>query len=187
MSIIADHPALHAIQRLFDARGQLVYGEAVNQIEHALQCGALAEQAGAPAPLVVAACLHDIGHMQHRDPAAAVAEQVDDVHEALGARLLSRWFGPDVTEPVRLHVDAKRYLCARDVAYRDGLSALSRQTLHIQGGPMTPQEAAHFESLVGASDAVRLRRWDDLAKRPRTATPPLTHFLELAAGCLRTT
>ena len=122
MSSDLQHPALVEIQRLFDARGALQYGEAINQIEHALQCGSLAEQDGATPDLMLAAWLHDIGHMQHRDAAAAVAQGSDDMHHVLGARLLAQWFGPAVAEPVRLHVDAKRYLCKRETGYWEHLS-----------------------------------------------------------------
>jgi phosphonate degradation associated HDIG domain protein len=179
------HPALEAIQRLFDARGTLAYGESVNQIEHALQCGTLAEQEQAAPALVLAAWLHDIGHMQHRDAAAAVAEGTDDVHEILGAKLLSCWFEPSVCEPVRLHVQAKRYLCAHEPGYRERLSPLSQRSLEIQGGPMSDEEAQAFERLPFHADAVRLRRWDDAAKRPGSATLPHEHFMALAARCLR--
>lgn len=179
------HPALAEIQRLFDTRGTLVYGEAVNQIEHALQCGTLAEQDGAAPSLVLAAWLHDIGHMQHRDAAAAVAEGADDVHEALGAKFLARWFGPEVAEPVRLHVDAKRYRCTREPGYRDRLSPLSKRTLEIQGGPMTEAEALAFERTLFHAEAVRLRRWDDVGKQPGMATHSHAHFLAMAAGCVR--
>lgn len=179
------HPALEAIQQLFDARGTLQYGEAINQIEHALQCGSLAEQDGAAPCLVLAAWLHDIGHMQHRDAAAAVAEGADDRHQALGAKLLDRWFGPEVTEPVRLHVEAKRYLCHREAGYWERLSTLSKRTLEIQGGPMTEDEALAFERLPFHADAVRVRRWDDIGKQPGMRTQTHAHFMALAAACVR--
>ena len=179
------HPALAEIQRLFDTRGTLAYGEAVNQTEHALQCATLADQQAAPEPLVLAAWLHDIGHMQHRDAAAAVQEGRDDAHEALGAKFLARWFGPEVTEPVRLHVDAKRYLCATEPGYRESLSPLSQRTLEIQGGPMSEAEVRAFEQGPYSGDAVRLRRWDDIGKQPGAATLPHHHLIQLARRHLR--
>lgn len=185
MPAVVHHPALAEITRLFDARGALAYGEAVDQRAHALQCGALAIAEGAPATLVLAAVLHDIGHMIHKDAARALAGGADDMHEVLGANYLSRWFVPAVSEPVRLHVEAKRYLCAREPAYRDGLSAISRRTLEIQGGPMNSFEAAAFEALPHAQDAVALRRWDDAGKRAGASAPPLEHFLAMATDCLR--
>lgn len=175
---------LNEIQRLFELKGTLAYGESVNQIEHALQCGALAEAEQASPHLIVAAVLHDIGHMLHRDAAAAVHQGNDDRHEALGAKFLLRHFGAAVADPVRLHVDAKRYLCAQEPGYWAGLSALSRRTLEIQGGPFSQDEAARFMQLPHASDAVRLRRWDDIGKKPGQQTPTLEHYLRMAAGCL---
>ena len=177
--------ALQTMHDLFDDRGTLAYGEAVNQIEHALQCGTLAEQDGASPALTLAACLHDIGHMLHRDAAAAVAQGNDDAHEVMGAKYLARVFGPEVSEPVRLHVAAKRYLCAREAGYLEQLSPLSRRTLEIQGGPMSADEASAFESEYHAQDAVRLRCWDDLSKQPGMVTLPFQHFMQLAASLVR--
>ena len=183
MTQSAAHAALEAIRRLFDEKGALVYGEAVNQVEHALQCGALAEAEGAPPSLVVAAVLHDVGHMLHRDAAGAVQAGDDDRHELLGAKFLLRWFGPEVAEPVRLHVEAKRYLCAREPGYWESLSPLSRRTLEIQGGPFTDAQARDFEQLPHAQAAVSLRRWDDIGKKAGVRTPDLEHYLALAADC----
>ena len=181
MNAPMSQPALAEIQRLFDTRGTLVYGEDVNQIEHALQCGTLAEQRGATPPLVLAAWLHDIGHMQHRDAAGAVADGRDDAHEALGAKFLAHWFGPEVSEPVRLHIAAKRYLCTTEPGYWERLSPLSKRTLEIQGGPMTGPEARAFEQSPFHADALSLRRWDDSAKQPGMATRSQEHFMEIAA------
>lgn len=177
-------PVLNEIRRLFDLKGTLAYGESVNQIEHALQCGALAEAEQAAPSLVIAAVLHDIGHMLHRDAAAAVHQGDDDRHELLGAKFLMRHFGAAVADPVRLHVDAKRYLCAQEPGYWESLSALSRRTLEIQGGPFSPEEASRFLALPHAQEAIRLRRWDDIGKKPGTTTPTLEHYLGVAAGCL---
>lgn len=179
------HPALAEIQHLFDTRGLLVYGEAVNQIEHALQCGSLALQEDAEPALVLAAWLHDIGHMQHRDAASAIAHGDDDAHEALGAKFLLRWFGPEVAEPVRLHVQAKRYLCATEPGYLERLSTLSKRSLEIQGGPMTEPEARAFELGPFRADAVRLRLWDDIGKQPGMVTRPHEHFMAIAARWVR--
>jgi [1-hydroxy-2-(trimethylamino)ethyl]phosphonate dioxygenase len=182
MDEFSDHPALMEIERLFGTRGQLVYGEAITQIEHALQCATLAEGDEAPPHLILAAWLHDIGHMQHKDAAAAVAAGDDDLHHALGGKFLTRWFGPEVGEPVRLHVDAKRYLCATEPGYWDALSPLSKRTLDIQGGPMSATEAAVFEQTRFSGDAVRLRRWDELGKQPGAATLSHRHLMLLAAA-----
>jgi phosphonate degradation associated HDIG domain protein len=175
---------LDEIDRLYAARGDLQYGESVTQREHALQCATLAEQSGAGAELVVAALLHDIGHLLHRDAAGALQTGANDVHEALGAKALGRWFGPGVAQPVALHVQAKRFLCAREPGYLEGLSAVSRRSLEIQGGPMSAAQTAVFERLEHASGALLVRRWDDLGKQAQMATPPLAHFLAIAGRCL---
>lgn len=185
MDTLQPHPALAEIQRLFDTRGMLVYGEAVNQVEHALQCATLAERENAPPQLLLAAWLHDIGHMQHRDAAGAVAHGADDAHEALGAKFLARWFGPEVAEPVRLHVDAKRYLCATEPGYQAGLSPLSARTLQIQGGPMQAQQCQAFAANPFCEAAVRLRRWDDMGKQPGMRTLTLSHCMAIAAHWVR--
>lgn len=176
-------PIAH-IRATFDRHGRMIYGERVNQIQHALQCGQLAERAGASAALITAALLHDIGHMLHRDPAGALATDTDDHHERLGAKYLGRWFVAEVAAPVALHVEAKRYLCARLPGYLESLSPVSLKTLGLQGGPMTAQEADAFEALPGFADAVALRRWDEAGKDPCLDTPDLDHFLEIAGRCL---
>lgn len=171
------------LERLFAARGSGRYGEDVTQQAHALQCAALAERDGASAALITAALLHDIGHMLTVE-AAALAADGDDRHERAGADALARWFGPDITEPVALHVAAKRYLCACEAGYGERLSAASQRSLTLQGGAMFAAEAAAFARLPHAGDAIRLRRWDDAAKERDRMTPFLAHFLAIAERCL---
>ena len=103
----------------------------------------------------------------------------DNRHSDTGAVWLSAWFGPAVTEPVRLHVAAKRYLCAAEPGYFARLSPESVRTLALQGGPMTPAQAAAFEALPCAPDAVAVRRWDDQAKDPAVTPPEFSHFVPL--------
>lgn len=163
---------------LFEQRGDSEYGgENVTQLEHALQCGMFAEREGASASLIVAALLHDIGHLLHDLPDDAPDNGVDDVHEELGHRYLRRYFDDTVCEPVRLHVAAKRYLCAVDPEYFQRLSTPSVISLKLQGGSMTPAEVVEFESNPYFQDAVALRRWDDAAKIVDYETPPLHHFV----------
>jgi gamma-butyrobetaine dioxygenase len=145
-------------------------GEPVPIGEHMLQAGALAEAAGAEGALVAAALLHDIGHLLGED---------EDRHGEAGANWLSQWFGDAVTEPVRLHVAAKRYLCAVDAGCFGLLSAESVRTLSLQGGPMTAGEVAAFEALPFSRDAVAVRRWDDQAKDPVVTPPRFAHFAPL--------
>jgi gamma-butyrobetaine dioxygenase len=169
---------------LADKGGELYGGEDVTQERHALQCAAVAEADGASAPMVAAALLHDIGHLLDEAFETALAERSDLHHEDAGSVWLARWFGPEVTEPVRLHVDAKRYLCAVDPGYRATLSAASTHTLELQGGPFTAAEAEAFAAQPYARDAVQLRRWDDTGKDPAMQTAPLAHYLGIAAQVL---
>ncbi len=166
------------LQRLFAVSGDSQYGrEAVSQRQHALQSAALAEEAGANPSLIVAALLHDVGHLLHGLPDDAPEQGIDDQHETLAARWLARRFGPAVVEPVRLHVAAKRYLCAVEPGYRQSLSGPSELSLQLQGGPMSDDEVQQFQQLPSADAAVALRRWDDRAKDPACVTAPLTHYL----------
>jgi phosphonate degradation associated HDIG domain protein len=155
------------------------YGESgVNQLQHALQAAAQAERAGAGDAMIAAALLHDIGHLIDADADAARLRGEDRRHEDLGADYLAPVFGPDVTEPIRLHVPAKRYLVARKDAYGDRLSPASVHSLDMQGGAFDAAEAEAFERLPYFEDAVRLRVWDEGAKDADAETPPLEHYRE---------
>jgi [1-hydroxy-2-(trimethylamino)ethyl]phosphonate dioxygenase len=177
--------AVDEIRALFEGGGGRQYGgECVTQRAHALQCAASAEAAGAPASLVVAALLHDIGHLVHSLGPRPAERGIDDRHEAGGAAWLRRWFGPEVTEPVRLHVDAKRYLCAVDPSYFQTLSPGSVRSLELQGGPFEAEAAAAFLAVPHATAAVRLRRWDEAAKVAGIATPDIAHFAGAMRACL---
>jgi len=170
-----------ALIDLYGRRGWRNYDEILSQTDHASQCGALAIEAGAPPELVVAAFLHDVGHLL-MDEESQPPE--DRHHEDVGARFLASWFGPGVTEPVRLHVRAKRYLCAVDPVHAAGLSAGSTRSLALQGGPMSPAEVAAFDAVPCSAAAVDLRRWDDSGKVVGSSTPDLTTFGELIVGVL---
>jgi len=132
--------------------------------------------AGADSSLVAAALLHDIGHLRN---------ETDSRHGDAGAQWLSQWFGAAVTEPVRLHVAAKRYLCATEPGYLGLLSEESVRTLALQGGPMTAGQAAAFGTLPFARDAVAVRRWDDEAKDPAVTPPEFAYFAPLLARLVR--
>ncbi len=180
--------AVEAIGELFAGPGARDYlGEPVTIGEHMRQAGALAEAAGAQPALVAAALLHDVGHLlgeMENGPAggSSPAMRTEARHGEAGAGWLSQWFGEAVTEPVRLHVAAKRYLCAVDAGYFGVLSAESVRTLSLQGGPMTAAEAAAFEAIGYSRDAVAVRRWDDQAKDQAAAPPPFAHFAPLLAA-----
>jgi phosphonate degradation associated HDIG domain protein len=161
----------------FRERGGAEYGgERVTQLQHALQSAALAEADDADAALVSAALLHDIGHLVHDLGESPAARGIDDRHEMRGREWLARWFGEAVTEPIRLHVNAKRYLTATDPNYFETLSLCSLRSLALQGGPFAADLADAFIALPHAPAAVRLRRWDEAAKVPGRPTPDLAYF-----------
>lgn len=181
------------IAELFASAGAADYlGEPVTVAAHLLQAGALAEAAGAAPALVAAALLHDVGHLRGADPAEdgllssgrELMTGTDNDHGERGAAWLAQWFPAAVTEPIRLHVAAKRYLCAVESSYVGRLSAASAYTLAVQGGPMTEQEATRFERSPWAGDAVAVRRWDDLAKDPAAEVPGFGHFRPLLGSVL---
>lgn len=169
---------------IFRHRGQTQYGaEAVSQLEHALQCATLAETAQASPNLITAALFHDFGHLIHDLGEDAAEQGIDDCHEHRAIPTLSKYFGPEVTEPIRRHVQAKRYLCRVDKDYWASLSAASKTSLKLQGGIFSEREAAEFIAQPHSAESVSLRRWDDLAKVPAKVTPPLEYFLDIAHSC----
>lgn len=178
---------IDAIAELFADQGSSEYfGEAVTQAEHMRQAAALAEADGAEPALVAAALLHDLGHFHGEVSGHELMAGTDNRHSHTGADWLAQWFGPAVTEPVRLHVAAKRYLCAVESGYFALLSPASVHTLAVQGGPMTPAQVADFAATTHGADAVRLRRWDEAAKDPDAPTPDFDHFRPLLTGLLGT-
>jgi len=168
---------LNEIEAIFTANGDNRYSEAVTQREHALQAARQAEGAGSASPLITAALLHDIGHMLHKFGPEPAAQGIDDKHEDIGAGWLAKRFGPAVSEPVRLHVDAKRYLCAVEPDYFDALSPASVRSLELQGGLMLAEELEAFENGPDFSAAVALRRWDEGAKISGAHTPDFAYYL----------
>jgi len=172
------HPITQEIINLFEKNGSSMYGgEAVTQLEHALQAATLAKNNNATDELITASLLHDIGHLLHDLPDDASDKGIDDYHEELAARYLEKHFKKAVVEPVKLHVQAKRYLCAVEVGYLDALSEPSKISLAFQGGVMTENEVREFENNEFYKEAVELRRWDDLAKNPNLISPSIDHFI----------
>jgi len=171
-------PTLPTILDILRSRGGQQYdGEAVSQLEHALQCATLARDHGASPELVIACLLHDLGHLVHSLGEDAAQTGLDDRHEYRAIPWLLPLYSAAVTEPIRLHVQAKRYLCAVEPSYFTSLSPASQQSLMLQGGIYSPEEAAAFIALPHAESAILLRRWDEQAKIPGQVTPPLEAFI----------
>ena len=176
------------IFRVFREQGSGAYlGEPVSLTEHMLQAAYAAELDSAPPRLVAAALLHDYGHFIHELPEDSAEHGVDTRHEEVAHAFLSAHFGPEVAEPIRMHVAAKRYLCATEPSYMAELSPASILSLELQGGPYSPAEVAVFEASPHAGDAVRLRRYGDVGKVAGLETPELEHYRPvLQAAILRT-
>ena len=150
---------------IFEHHGAESYlGEPVTIAEHMLQSARLAERENASDELVAAALLHDIGHYAGEFGTYSPDDKEDRHHEDAGAAVLDKFFPPVITECVRLHVAAKRYLCATDPEYFDRLSPASVHSLSLQGGPMTKDEIAAFEANPFHREAVQVRIWDDGGK-----------------------
>jgi phosphonate degradation associated HDIG domain protein len=170
---------------LKDKGGRAYEGEGVSQLEHALQSAQHAERAGAPAELVCAALLHDIGHLLNDRGETPTLRGVDDRHQYAALPFLRNVFPEAVLEPIRLHVDAKRYLCATRPGYHEKLSEDSKRSLELQGGIFSRAEAERFIGQPYASEAVKVRLWDDAAKVAGAATPDLAHFEGLVRSLAR--
>lgn len=165
------------IEDIFERRGADSYlGEDVTMSQHMLQAAQLAEEANASDEIVVAALLHDIGHYTNEFPEDAMEQGVNNFHDEAGAAIMQSHFPDTVINCIRYHVDAKRYLCATDPAYYDDLSDASKQSLAVQGGPMSATEVADFEKMPDVNDIVQVRRWDDLAKDTERTTPPFAYY-----------
>ena len=163
---------------LLNAQGGSAYfGEPVSILEHSLQAAHCAELAGAGSALISAALLHDIGHMLHGLDEGIAGRGHDGMHEEVAAAYLARWFGEDVTTPIRLHVPAKRFLCWHEPEYLRQLSPASVESLAVQGGPMNDAQAADFLHNPFATAAIALRHWDDEAKIPGLPVPDAAYYL----------
>lgn len=168
------------ILAIYAARGDGAYfGERVSMTQHGLQAAWFAQVEGAPEPLIIAGLLHDVGHLLEAVPDDLADWTSDARHEETGARWLAGRFGPEISEPVRLHVPAKRYLCATDAGYLRCLSSASVHTLALQGGPMSVEEIRAFEREPYYREAVRVRHWDDQGKVAGLTVPPLEAYLDM--------
>jgi phosphonate degradation associated HDIG domain protein len=175
--------SLADIEQLFARHGAAQYsGEPVTQLEHALQTAHFAEQSEASDELVTACLLHDLGHLLNDQGETPTLRGIDDTHQYFALPFLRGLFSDAVLDAIKLHVDAKRYLCQANRGYYARLSDDSKRSLALQGGVFDPAEAARFIAQPAARDAVMLRQWDDLAKQADLATPSLAHFLDRAAA-----
>ena len=176
--------SLADIAQLFARHGAEQYsGEPVTQLEHALQTAHFAEQSEASDALVTACLLHDLGHLLNHQGETPTLRGIDDTHQYFALPFLRGLFPDAVLDPIRLHVDAKRYLCRANDGYWAKLSDDSKRSLELQGGIYSAEAAAKFIAQPFAQDAVSLRRWDDSAKVADCSTPDLEHYLSLAAQC----
>ena len=174
---VASEDIIEFIIDLFARRGAEEYmGEAVSMAQHMEQSAACAVADGAPDSLVVSALLHDIGHFVGDHPIEALEQGHDNFHEEAGAAFLLPHFPLEVTEPIRLHVAAKRYLCAVDRGYFERLSEASVNSLKVQGGPMSADEVHRFEENRYHREAVRLRRYDDDGKVAGLSIKPVGEY-----------
>jgi phosphonate degradation associated HDIG domain protein len=161
---------------VYQNHGHANYGlEAVSQLEHALQIATLAKEAGESDSMILACLLHDLGHLLDQEN-----PEIDGHHEIKAAAFLKNSFDTSVINPIKLHVAAKRYLCHADPLYFDSLSYASKKSLELQGGVFTPEECREFLSQEYAQEAIRLRKYDDLAKVPNKKTASFEDFFKLS-------
>ncbi|MEC8433943.1 MAG: HD domain-containing protein [Planctomycetota bacterium] len=185
-SLATPQQRTRALLDFMEAHGKSFYDESVTQLEHAIQAATLAREENVPTHQVVAALLHDIGHFlmdEHDQKSNFLVE--DWCHEDVGAEQLGPFFDKHVIEPIRLHVPAKRYLCTADASYYESLSAASKRSFQLQGGPLSPEELTDFEAHEHYETAVRLRRWDDRSKVKGLKTPELNDFYNDLVECMR--
>lgn len=175
---------IEEILSAFQKAGDLDYGENISMREHMLQTACLAEQGGDEERIIVAALLHDYGHLVCDQPNDCFSEGSNNFHETVGARALENWFDEEIVGAIRLHVDAKRYLCAATPKYIAKLSDASIMTLGVQGGPMSDEEMIEFQRQAGHKMALKIRVYDDLGKEPRIQRPELEYYVPMLKRCL---
>jgi len=173
------------IWQAFASRGNDHYGEDVSQREHAEQCAYHATIDGADDALIIAALLHDIGHLLHKFGEDAADRGIDTKHERIGSGFLARALPMGVTEPIALHVRAKRYLATTSPAYLKALSGASMQSFILQGGIMSPEEVEAFLAEPYHADALKLRAYDELGKVIGAKIPPFASYKPMLFGLIR--
>jgi phosphonate degradation associated HDIG domain protein len=165
------------LEDIFERRGGEEYlGEPVTMAEHMLQGATIAEQNRQREIIIVAALLHDVGHFTSEFGMFQMDDTEDRYHEDAGADVLEGFFPTLVTDCVRYHVAAKRYLCATRPSYFDRVSEASIHSLNLQGGPMSDAEVAEFEKNPNLQDIIAVRFLDEAGKHPDMETPKFSHF-----------
>ncbi len=178
--------SIDSLSLLLLESGAHQYGrEPVSQLEHALQCASWAEKNNVKKELITAALLHDLGHLLHEFGDESTILNVDDKHEYRAIHHLKTLFPNALIEPIKMHVDAKRYLCFKDEAYYASLSPASKASLALQGGVFNEIQALEFLAKPYSQDAIALRIWDDLSKVPGALTPDLEHFIAIMKRCVK--
>lgn len=172
------------IRQQFMESGHVAYGETLSMGEHMMQAAFIAEQTGCHKELVVAAFLHDFGYLILGLPEESTESGIDGFHEDIGEQCLKGYFPPLITDCIRLHVQAKRYLCTVESHYFDQLSEASRRSLAVQGGLMNHTELCAFEAEPHYREAIQIRQYDDKGKQPYLNHPDLDYYLKLTASCL---
>ena len=172
---------MHIVDKIinkYQNNNSLYIGEKVTITEHMVQTAMLAEENNSTESLVCACLLHDFGHFIIQDPDYLVTKSIDGKHENVAFNFLKNYFKPEVFEPIKLHVQAKRYLC-RSKSYSNILSEASKTSLKLQGGIMSDDEAKKFVSLKFHDDAILLRKYDDDGKIPNIKTKKIEDYRDL--------
>ena len=167
----------------FKKNKSLYIGEEITISEHMIQTAMLAEKDNSPRYLVCACFLHDFGHFIIEDPCLLVPKSLDGKHENIGYNFLITYFKPEIVEPIKLHVKAKRYLC-RDGYYFHQLSQASLKSLKLQGGIMNDKEANQFISSKFSKDAITLRKYDDHGKKDNLKIKKIEDYINLISSQL---
>ena len=162
----------------FSNNKSLYIGEELTMSEHMIQTAMLAEKNKCTNDLICSSLLHDYGHFVLEDPNQLVSNHIDGNHETIGANYLKEYFSNEIIEPILLHVDAKKYL-ARNKKYFDDLSEASKTSLKLQGGIMSDNEAKQFEKNKNYKNAIKLRRFDEGAKKQNIKIKDIKDYKEL--------
>ena len=161
----------------------LYIGEKVTISEHMIQSAMIAEKAKSSGSLVCACLLHDYGHFILEDPDELVRKKLDGKHEDIGYEYLKKFFKEDIVKPIKYHVLAKRYL-ARNRKYFNSLSDASKISLKLQGGMLNAKESKEFEKKDFFKHSIKLRKFDEVAKKTNIKTKSIIEYKNLLSSHL---